>query len=161
MRAKRVYEDVDFQRGKDPKRAMDIGLTPKRKLDALKEELNKFGITMTWHPDRNQGEGFYYMIFDDDKFGSPGELTSLNLQAGYITDEAAMAEYDMSGGFWLAYGDGSRIIDIDEVNHDSNNFIKVLLKEKYDESNLDREIKVLKSQLEELEKVKSFLDNES
>lgn len=156
MRAKTINEVQKFERGKDPKTSMDIGMTPERRLEYLEKRLEDLDISMRWSEDTNMGDGFYYIIVDDD-----GKLSDLNLQIGYSTDEASMAEHDEPGGFWMADENGEFIIDPDEASHDPEILIKHLLKIKYDGiKDINEEIEKLKKRLDNLNKVKVFLENE-
>jgi hypothetical protein len=155
MRA-RLVEDINFERRKDPKAAMDIGMTPERRLDALDKDLENLDISMTWHKDHTWADGFYYIVIDDD-----GKLSDLNLQIGYSTDEAAMAEFDSPGGFWMGDEYGSNIIDPDETSQDPKDLIMHLLKMKYNGiDQIKEDIEELKNRIDNLTKIKGFLENE-
>ena len=48
---------VNFERGQDPKSAMDVGMTPERKLNELKNKLKELGIEMEWYKSNQYRKG--------------------------------------------------------------------------------------------------------
>jgi hypothetical protein len=51
MRAKFVYESLEFERGKDPKESMGIGMSPNKRDFSSEEEIIKWIIFYKEHPE--------------------------------------------------------------------------------------------------------------
>jgi len=43
-----VRENINFERGQDPKKSMDIGMTTERKMDYICQVCKEFGIDLKW-----------------------------------------------------------------------------------------------------------------
>jgi hypothetical protein len=141
----------NFERGKDPKKTMDIGRTPERIFKELNNILEPLKIILDWDKDNNRGEGHYYAI--------PRGIEETP-QIGYITDEASQFEYDEPGGFWMATEDGIDISLSEDRNfsHDYYDVVRELVKMKYgDINNIDKIIKKQEENIRDLKKIKKLL----
>lgn len=67
MKAKRVYESVDFQRGKDPKDAIGIGLSPEQKFKNISR--GDIYITVEDMPIINIPLGTYILVLSVSDVG--------------------------------------------------------------------------------------------
>ena len=147
-----LNELQNFDRGGDPKTSLDIGMTPERRFEDLNKKLEPLKIETQWNKDHNMGKGHYY-----------GSITGLKeiIQLGYNTDEAAMAEWDSPGGFWMAEEDGAMIIgDIEDVSHDPGLIIKEIAKMKFGNlENIDKTLQEMKETMKQLEEVKKLIDS--
>jgi|GEM_PF-2466483 hypothetical protein len=48
-----VRENINFERGQDPKKSMDIGMTTERKMDYVCQKCKEFGIDLEWKKTSN------------------------------------------------------------------------------------------------------------
>lgn len=108
MKAKFVYESISFERGKDPKEVMGIGL-----LNVVREDLKKLGLTregsITLQNSYSNDIGTQYQWDDEtwanhaelDLFtnGFPPELSVTNSEEQYVdmSGSEEIMEYVMKG----------------------------------------------------------------
>ena len=144
---------VNFERGQDPKTAMNVGMTAERRLEKLSEILEKFGIEIEWTQSYNYGPGAY-----DISITGTDELADENLQIMYFTDELSQKEFDVDGGYSIASEMGEELIDYSDVSHDPTLLIKKLLEMKYgDLSSIKAKRIAIDHQLKKLKEVEKYL----
>ena len=154
MKARSVNEQ-NFERGKDPKRSMDIGRTPKRILAEFKKELDNLDIEIKYRKsDQYSSDSeVYEIIFQED---TEYWVNDDQYQMSYADDESAQKEWGNDdeegpiGGFLIYSGDGEII---EGPTHDMNIVIKKLLSLKHGSIKLindklnwhDKEVKKLEA----------------
>jgi hypothetical protein len=109
-----IAEAVNFERGLDPKKAMDIGLYWKKDLEDLIAGLKKIGIKAKYKTSFTYGKGVYDFTLEN-LFDEEDEENINGYQLSYVTKKAA-AEYlqDEEGwepGFAVASEDGESLLD--------------------------------------------------
>jgi len=148
-----IRENIEFERGQEPSKAMGIGMTPKRILDKFVADLKKLGFKKAyWQQAWNMGKGAYEINLDVDE--SYSDL--YGLQIWYATDKYAEEEgWEEGGGFGLANINGEHLID--EMTHDANLIIKKILELKYGKINFTKRIKELEDEISTLKNIQNQL----
>lgn len=160
MKAKLV-ENIDFERGQEPSKAMNIGMTPERILNKFVADLKKLGFKDTeWKPTFGMGEGSYDVLLHEREYDllNPFEKNPLyGLQIVYITDEKSEFEYGGTeeGGFGLANIDSDFLLD--DSTHYPNIVIKKILELKYGKTNFPKKIQELQDEIEMLKNIQNQL----
>lgn len=106
MRAKCVYENLDFERGQDPKSALDIGILPKlmsEKWEHLKRDLRPYLIDYYWVDEERE------VLFLDveDKMDPAAEV--IPIIDGYLEDWAEVEDvitFSPKGGYNFSDDEG-------------------------------------------------------
>jgi len=129
MKARSVNEAMDFERGLDPKRAMDIGMTPKRLAQNFVNQLIQFGIEAKLEKNEGYNSEIYEIIVNIVNWKDEEDVYFVT----YASDEDAQAEWgtedeEAKGGFMLQDNAGGYIMD---PTHDSNKVLKKLLSIQY------------------------------
>ena len=161
MKAKIVNEVQNFERGLDPKQAMDIGLTYKKQIRDLIEGLKKIGIKAKAEQSHNYAAG----IFDfelENLFDEADEENIAGYQLAYTTKKAAedegWAEESKRKnyyGFTVASNDGDPII---ESTTNVNQVIKWFAKRLFGMS-LKARIIAKQKELDKLKDIEIYLDS--
>jgi len=95
MRAKTVYEAVDFQRGQDPKEAMGIGNQEIQLINKLDRLARKYGFQKVPLDKRDEQDG----VINIQKWFNPDP--ELEIQIILYRDD----DEDWDGEYWINYED--------------------------------------------------------
>jgi len=96
MRAKKVYEAVDFQRGQDPKEAMGIGREEIRLINKLDRLAQKYGFQKVPIEKTDEQDG----IINIQKWFNPDPELEMQIML-YRDDDEDWEEI----GYWINYED--------------------------------------------------------
>jgi hypothetical protein len=110
---KGLKESLKFERGLDPKQAMDVGLYWKKDLDDVVEGLKKLGVKAEYEQSKNYPIGFFNFTLDN-LFDPYDEENISRYQIGYITKkELATKELGdgYQAGFVVAGEDGEYMLE--------------------------------------------------
>lgn len=114
MKAIKINEVQNFERGLDPKRSMEVGLYWKKDLEDLIAGLKKIGIKAKYKTSFTYGKGVY--DFDlENLFDEDDEERISYYQLSYVTKQAADEQLrDEEGwepGFAVADEDGESLLE--------------------------------------------------
>lgn len=161
MKAKIVNEVQNFERGMDPKEAMDIGLTYKKHIRDLIEGLKKIGIKAKAEQDEHYASGVFNFELEN-LFDKDDEENIVDYQLTYITKKAAEEEgwaeesnWKNYYGFTVASNDGDPIV---EPTINVNQIIKWFAKQLFGLS-LKARIIAKQKELDRLNEIKIYLDS--
>lgn len=151
MRAKTINEVQNFERGIDPKNAMDIGMTPKRIVQQFSDSLKKFGIENTAMKSHNYNNDIFDINFPE----GPYPFIS------YASDKAAQEEWGtedepQKGGFVIYNKSGDDVLF--GPSHDMAKIIKKIVVAKYGSlEKIKEKIQKLQISLNQLEELKNLM----
>jgi hypothetical protein len=161
MKAKTINEVQNFERGLDPKEAMDIGLTYKKHIQDVIAGLKKIGIVAKAHQDEHYAGPVFDFEFENimDK---DDEEDIAGVQLSYVSKKAAEEEgwaeesnWKNYYGFSIADSDGDIII---EPTTNVNQIIKWFAKRLFGLS-LKARIIAKQKELDRLNEIKVYLDS--
>jgi hypothetical protein len=159
MKAKTINEVQNFERGLDPKKAMDIGLYWKKDIKDLIEGLKKIGIKAKSEPSHTYGEGVFE--FDlENLFDEEDEENIGGYHLSYVTKKAAdrirqQEEEPWEPGFAVSSDDGELLLD---STMNVNQVIKFFAKRQFGMS-LKARIIAKQKELDKLKEIQEYLDS--
>jgi len=152
-----IAEAVNFERGMDPKKAMDVGLYWKKDIKDLIEGLKKIGIKAK----ATENHNYSGPVFDFDLenlFDENDEENIGGYHLSYITRKAAEgeggAEEGWEPGFDVQSDDGELLINTTNVNQ----LIKFFAKRQFGMS-LKARIIAKQKELDKLKEIQEYLDS--
>lgn len=151
-----IAEAMDFERGLDPKRAMDIGMTPKRLVKNFTARLNQLGIEARYEKSPGYDSEIYDITINVINWKDEEETYFVS----YASDKDAQAEWgeedeETKGGFMLSDNTGEYLMD---PTHDSDKVLKKLLTIQYGTSpRIQKTIIQLKKKIDLLTKINEIL----
>jgi hypothetical protein len=144
MRAK-LIENIEFERGLEPNKAMGIGLTSEQIVVNFVAELKELGVVdLNVYPSINYAHG-YDVVFNDK---DAPDLNNYSIT--YIDDKKAKEIGENSAGWVFKHS-----VEDDHFLHNTSELIKKILEEKY---GFVEDVDIM---IETLNKVKKILANES
>jgi hypothetical protein len=159
MKAKTINEIQNFERGLDPKKAMNIGLYWKKDLKDVVEGLKKIGIKAKFGTSHTYGEG----VFDFDLINLFDEEDEENIggyQLSYVTKKTAERIREEEGetwepGFAVLSEDGELLLN---PTMSVNQVIKFFAKRLFGMS-LKARIIAKQKELDRLKEIQEYLDS--
>jgi len=154
MKAKYVYESVNFERGRTPKKSMNIGLTPINVLKIIQTEFENIGVDCELSTPNADGDRY-------------SQFPSLTIYLAPLIK----VDYPTGEGFWqkkdskltpdmlnLSYGSENRIAGLWKLE-DYENLVVSILKKYYNEAGgIDEFIKEKEEELENLKRTKDLIE---
>jgi hypothetical protein len=154
-----IAEAMNFERGLDPKKAMDIGLYWKKDLKDLVEGLGKIGIKAKYKVSFTYGEGVFDFTLEN-LFDEEDEENIGGYQLSYVTKKAANKMIEEAGepwepGFAVSSEDGELLLD---STMNVNQVIKFFAKRQFGIS-LKARIIAKQKELDKLKDIQIYLDS--
>lgn len=158
MKAKMINEVQNFERGLDPKKAMDIGLYWKKDIKDFIDGLKKIGIKAKAESS-DSWPGVYDFILEN-LFDEEDEENINGYQVSYVTKKAAEKYTEEEGdgwepGFIVSGEDGELLL---EATMNVNQVIKFFAKRLFGLS-LKSRIIVKQKELNKLKEIQEYLDS--